>query len=46
VHLIDSLEALVQMVLDLEWVLGCAEDVEEVVIGDEVEAREGLSLGL
>lgn len=34
------------MDLDLQWVLGLAKNLEQVIIRDEVETWEDLSLGL
>ena len=36
----NALEALVQMILHSDWVLGLGQDVQQVVIGQEKEARE------
>ena len=34
------------MWLDSFWVLGLAENLEEIVVGQEVESREDLAFGL
>ena len=40
VQQLNALEALVQMILHSDWVLGLGQDVQQVVIGQEKEARE------
>ena len=46
VETLNVVETLLEMNLYLHRVLGLAEDLEQVVVGDEVEAWEDLSLGL
>ena len=45
-ELVDAFEALAQEGLDAEGVLGLGQDLEQLVVGQEVEAREGETLGL
>ena len=43
---LDALETLAHVRLHRERVSRLPEDLEQVVVGEEVEAREGLPLGL
>lgn len=45
-ELLDTLEALLDVLVDLVHVLGVSQQLEEVVIAEEIEAGEVLSLSL
>ena len=45
-QLVNALKDLAQEGLHTQWVLGLAQNLQELVIGQEVEAREGQPLGL
>ena len=43
---LDIVETFLQVWLNSLWVLGLSQDLQEVVVGQEVESREDLPLGL
>lgn len=45
-HLVDAFKALLKVLLNILWLLRLTKNLDEVLIGEEVEAREVLSLRL
>ena len=45
-HLVDALEALLQVLLDAAWLLRVTQNLDQVFVGKEEKAREELSLRL
>lgn len=43
-QLLDPLEALIQMILNSQWVLGLAQDVQQIIIRQKEKAGERKSL--